>query len=118
MLKSWSRYLVLGYFPFATVSIAADLFSGDFTGRLDGKVCQLSIAGYTGGQYEGRYQVAGEIMPLHARRFGDRLAGQIGSADFKFGFMPQVQAGGLLLRDENGRGLRFRRIQRSPTGND
>ena len=90
-------------------SAAADLFTGEFTGSLDGEVYQLSISGFAGGQYEGEYQAGGENLPLNARRFGDRIAGQIGIADMRFGFLAQVQNGGLLLQYENGKVILFKR---------
>ena len=92
-----------------TVVGDTDVFNGNFTGSLDGEVYQLSISGYAGGQYEGLYSAGGEIMPLNARRFGDRIAGQIGIADFRFGFMAQIQPGGLLFRNEDGREILFKR---------
>ena len=118
MPKPWSKYLALLYFPVAAGIAAADLFTGDFSGRLDGEVYRLTISGYAGGQYEGSYRVGGEVMPLNARRFGDRIAGQIGVAGFKFGFTAQIQDGGLLLHDENGRIVLFRRILQSRSDTD
>ncbi len=99
-------------------TVAADLFTGHFIGQLDGEVYQLSITGYARGQYDGIYRAGGEPMPLNARRFGDRIAGQIGIADLKFGFMAQIQDGGLLLHDENGRVIMFRRNPQSQSGSD
>jgi len=118
MLKPWLRYLFLIYCPFVTGNAAADLFTGEFTAKLEGEVYHLSISGHARGQYDGIYRVGGESMPLNARRFGDRIAGQIGIADLKFGFMAQIQDGGLLLHDEKGRMVMFRRNLRSRSGND
>ncbi len=109
MQRSRFRYefllLVLLFFD----SAAADLFTGDFTGSLDGKVYRLSISGYASGQYEGAFLAGGETLPLNARRFGDSIAGQIGIADFSFGFLAQVQDGGLLMRYEDGKVIFFSR---------
>lgn len=88
---------------------AADPFSGEFSGSLDGEIHRLSISGHARGLYEGQYRAGGEIMSLNARRFGDRLAGRIGIADFGFGFTAQLQGDALLLRGENGRVILFRR---------
>ena len=118
MHRSRLRYgfllLVLLYID----SAAADLFTGDFTGSLDGKQYQLSISGYAGGQYEGEFSTGGENLPLNARRFGDSIAGQIGIAEFRYGFLAQVQNGGLLLKDEDGKVILFRRNSSDPTASD
>lgn len=99
-------------------SAAADPFSGDFSASLDGKVYQLSITGFASGQYDGEYRGEGERLPLGARRFGDRIVGQVGVAATRFGFLGQIQNGHLLLQYENGRVILFKRIaattQRNP----
>ena len=109
MRRSRFRYEFLLLVLFFIDCAAADLFTGDFTGSLDGKEYRLSISGYAGGQYEGEFRAGGERLPLNARRFGDSIAGQIGIADFRFGFLAQVQDGGLLLRYEDGKVILFRR---------
>ena len=109
MQRSRLRYECLLLFLLFVDSAAADLFTGDFTGSLDGRVYQLSISGYAGGQYEGEFRAGGENLPLNARRFGDSIAGQIGIADFSFGFLAQVQNDGLLLQYEDGKVILFRR---------
>ncbi len=75
------------------------------------KVYQLSIFGPAGGQYEGILRAGVENLPLGARRFGDSIAGQIGIAEFRFGFLAQVQNGGLLLQDEDGKVILFKRTK-------
>ncbi len=109
MHRSKLRYVILLLFPFLLASAHTDHFNGDFTGSLDGVVYQLSISGYATGQYQGEYRAEGEILPLNARRFGDRIAGQIGVAGFKFGFIALQQNGGLLLHNENGKVILFKR---------
>ena len=110
MRRSRFRYECLLLVLLFTDSAAADLFTGDFTASLDGQVYQLSISGFAGGQYDGEYRVRGENLPLSARRFGDSIAGQIGIADFRFGFLAQEQNGGLLLKYEDGTVILFRRV--------
>ena len=102
-------YGILLLFPFLCGSAHGDQFNGDFTGSLDGRVYQLTISGYAGGQYEGEYHAGGEILPLNARRFGDRIAGQIGVAGFRIGFVARQEDGGLLLHKENGKVILFKR---------
>jgi len=109
MQRSHLRFELLLLVLIFTEAAAADLFTGEFTGLLDGKVYQLSISGFAGGQYEGEFHAAGENLPLNARRFGDRIAGQIGIADHSFGFLAQVQDGGLLLQYEDGKVILFKR---------
>jgi len=111
MQRSRLRYECLLLVLLAIDTVAADQFTGDFTGSLDGQVYQLSISGYAGGQYEGEFRAGGESMSLNARRFGDSIAGQIGIADFRFGFLAQLQNGGLLLQYENGKMILFRRTR-------
>ena len=109
MHRSRLRYAILLLFPLLIGSAQADYFNGDFTGFVDGEIYLLTISGYAGGQYEGEYRAGGEILPLNARRFGDRIAGQIGVAGFKFGFIALQQNGGLLLHNENGKVILFKR---------
>ncbi len=116
MQRSRLRYEFLLLVLLFVDSAAADLFTGEFTGSLDGEVYQLSISGFAGGQYEGEYRAGGENLPLNARRFGDRIAGQIGIADLRFGFLAQVQNGGLLLQYENGKVILFKRNAAVTTG--
>ena len=90
-------------------SVIADPYTGTFTGLLEGEEYRLSISGNGGGQYEGKLRVDGVIMPLNARRFGDRIAGQIGIADDSFEFVANLQGSALLLQDEDGVSILFRR---------
>ena len=101
---AWLLFLLL-----LAEAAAADPFSGEFSGSLDGETHRLSISGHARGLYEGQYRAGGEAMSLNARRFGDSLAGRIGIAGFGFGFTAQLQDGALLLRGENGRVILFRR---------
>ena len=114
MQGSRSRYKVLLLVLLFTEAAAADLFTGEFSGSLDGKVYQLSISGFAGGQYEGEFRSGGETLPLNARRFGDRIAGQIGIANLRSGFLAQLQDGGLLLQHEDGKVIFFRRGNINP----
>ena len=90
-------------------SVIADPYTGTFTGLLEGEEYQLSISGNGGGQYEGKLRVDGLIMSLNARRFGDRIAGRIGVADDSFEFVAKLQGSALLLQDEDGVSILFRR---------
>ena len=112
--KSRSRYQVLLLVLLFAEAAAADLFTGEFSGTLDGKAYQLSISGFARGQYEGELRSGGETLPLNARRFGDRIAGQIGVADLSFGFLAQLQGGGLLLQYEDGKVIFFKRGRIKP----
>jgi hypothetical protein len=87
----------------------ADSFTGSFSGKMEGEQYQLTIRSETTGQYAGELRVAGEAVPLNARRFGDRIAGQIGNAADGFGFVAQIQGNGLLLQDEDGEIIVFKR---------
>ncbi len=109
MQRSRFKYEVLLLALLFFDSAAADLFTGDFTGSLDGKIYRLSISAYAGRLYEGEFITGGKKLPFNARRFGDRIAGQIGIADSGFGFLARVQNGGLLLQAEDGRVILFRR---------
>ncbi len=114
MQRLRSRCKVLLLVLLFTDAAAADLFTGEFSGTLDGKVYQLSISGFARGQYEGKFRSDGETLPLTARRFGDRIAGQIGFADLGSGFLAQLQDGGLLLQHEDGKVIFFRRVNIKP----
>ena len=114
MQRLGSRCKVLLLVLLFTEAAAADLFTGEFSGSLDGKLYQLSIFGFARGQYDGEFRSDGERLPLNARRFGDRLAGQIGVGDLSSGFLAQVQNGGLLLQHEDGRVIFFRRGSLKP----
>lgn len=117
MPGSWLRYSILLCFSLTAGNAAADLFTGEFIGSFDGEEYRLSIHGFARGQYEGEYRAKGERLPLNARRFGDRIAGQIGIAEFKLGFVAQIQDGSLLLHSEDGKIILFRRIL-SQSGDD
>lgn len=104
------RYEILLLMFFFAGAAASDPFTGEFSGSLDGKDYRLSISGFASGQYEGEFYAEGERLPLNARRFGDRIAGQIGIADHRSGFLAELQAGGLLLKYEDGRVILFKRI--------
>lgn len=114
MQRSRSRYGILLLVLLFSEAADADFFTGEFSGSLDGKLYQLSISGFASGQYEGEIHAGGESLPLNARRFGDRIAGQIGIADLRSGFLAQVQDGGLLLQHEDGKVIFFKRGNLTP----
>ena len=96
----------------------ADPFVGEFEGSLEGRVHRFSIESFARGRYDGIYRVDGQDdLPLIARRFGERLAGRIGGPDDGYNITLIFQGGALLLRDENGRSLRFVR-SRAQAGGD
>ena len=110
MQRSGMRYEFLLLALFLLNTAVADPFSGDFSASLDNGVYRLSIGGLARGQYDGEYLGEGERLPLSARRFGDRIVGQVGIAADGFSFLGQIQNGHLLMQYEDGRVILFRRI--------
>jgi hypothetical protein len=90
-------------------SVIADAYTGTFTGWLEGEEYQLTIAQDDNGLYAGELQVAGVVLSLNARRFGDRIAGQVGGADESFGFVANLQGSALIFEDEEGVSIKFER---------
>jgi len=90
-------------------SAFADAYTGTFSGWLEGEEYQLSISRNETGQYQGELEVAGVVLQLNARRFGDRIAGQVGGADGSFGFVASLQGNLLIFEDEEGVSIKFRR---------
>lgn len=90
-------------------SVIADAYTGTFTGWLEGEEYQLTIVQDDSGLYAGELQVAGVVLSLNARRFGDRIAGQVGVADESFGFVANLQGSALIFEDEEGVSIRFKR---------
>ena len=103
----WLGYLLLVLLP--VESAAADAYTGSFSGWLEGEEYQLSISQNDTGQYQGELRVAGVVLPLDARRFGDRIAGRIGGADGSFEFVAKLQGNALVFEDEEGVMIRFQR---------
>ncbi|MDH3635521.1 MAG: hypothetical protein OES20_12560 [Gammaproteobacteria bacterium] len=102
----------LGYLLLVLLSVEsaiADAYTGTFSGWLEGEEYQLSISQNETGQYQGELQVAGVVLLLNARRFGDRIAGQIGGADESFGFVANLQGSALIFEDEEGVSITFQR---------
>ncbi|MDH3858813.1 MAG: hypothetical protein OEV07_12535 [Gammaproteobacteria bacterium] len=102
----------LGYLLLVLLSVEsaiADAYTGTFSGWLEGEEYQLSISQNETGQYQGELQVAGVVLLLNARRFGDRIAGQIGGADESFGFVANLQGSALIFEDEEGVTITFQR---------
>ena len=104
---AWPGYLLLVLL--SVESAVADPYTGSFSGWLDGEEYQLSISRNESGQYQGELEVAGVVLSLNARRFGDRIAGQIGAADGSFGFVANLQGNLLIFEDEEGVSIKFRR---------
>lgn len=116
MQGSRLRYEILLLVILCMEAAAADLFTGEFSASRDGETYHLSISGFASGQYDGVYRTGSEKLPLNARRFGDRIAGQIGIADLRFGFLAEVQNGGLLMQYEDGNVILFKRDTVTGTG--
>lgn len=89
--------------------VIADAYTGTFTGWLEGEEYQLTIAQDDRGLYAGELQVAGVVLSLNARRFGDRIAGQVVGADESFGFVANLQGSALIFEDEEGVSIKFKR---------
>jgi len=92
-----------------TGSLAADPFVGDFAAEFEGEEYQLSLRAAGGNQYEGAITIAGEPIPLVARRFGDQLRGQVGIGGDSFEFSAEISGDFLLLRDASGEIIRLLR---------
>lgn len=92
-----------------TPVMSADPFTGNFAGNHEGDEYHLMLEATGINRYEGEIVIGGERFALGARRFGERLAGQIVNADTSFGFTAEASGGGLLLHDEFGRTIVFRR---------
>jgi len=106
------RLASIGYLLLLLLSIdsaLSDAYTGSFTGMLDGEQYQLSISQNESGQYNGELRAAGVVLSLNARRFGDRIAGQIGGADDYFDFVAHLQGNALIFQDEEGVSILFRR---------
>lgn len=108
-----NRKLVrFGYLLLVLLSVEsaiADAYTGTFSGWLEGEEYQLSISKNKTGQYQGELQVAGFVLSLNARRFGDRIAGQIVGADGSFGFVANLQGNTLIFEDEDSVSIKFQR---------
>lgn len=90
-------------------SVIADGFVGSYIGQLDGEEYLLSISLNEGGLYQGELRVDGVRLELNARRFGEKIAGQIAAADDSFGFVAHLQGNALTFQDEEGVSIKFKR---------
>lgn len=100
-------YLLLVLLPIE--SVIADAFVGSFVGLLEGEEYQLTISHNESGQYEGELKIADVRLKLDARRFGEKIAGQIVAADDSFGFIAYLQGNALIFQDEEGVSIKFER---------
>ena len=107
--KSWPLLLALLGFPLIAAGAESDPFVGSFVARDGGETHRLTLFAFARGVYDGEYRVAGQRLPLEARRFGEALAGRVGIDESAVGFTLQPQGGGLLWRDRTGRHMLFRR---------
>ena len=96
---------------FATPTIAADPFVGQFRGEFDGREYRITIDQFSAGAYDGRLQVDGEPMQLDARRYGEYITGLLQSEREKFGFRARLQGSILIVETEDGRRIVMQRQQ-------
>ena len=92
-----------------TGKVIADPFVGVFVGEFNGEEYRLALRVANGNQYEGTITIAGEPVPLVARRFGDQLRGLVGIGGDSFEFSAQMKGDRLFLQDDNGEIIRFER---------
>jgi len=118
MTKTTAGLITLVLFAVTLQPAFADPFVGKFSGQLDGEEYRLSIEAAAGSGYEGELRVAGTRIALSARRFGDRVMGQIGSPDDYIGIMLSVQGEVLRLEDEDGEVILFHRSGESNSSGD
>ena len=105
-MKNYRRALVFLCLLLAwPITGLADPFAGDFRGE----EYLLTLNAVAGNQYEGEITIGGVGVPMVARRFGDRLLGQVGIGDDRFEFSAELQGDYLLLRDHNGEVIRLSR---------
>ena len=101
-----SACLLLSY---GTPVMSADPFTGKFLGNHEGTEYRLVLTAAGIHRYEGEIVIGGQRFALSARRFGEHLAGGAANADTRFAFTAEPGAGGLLLHDDSGRRISFRR---------
>jgi hypothetical protein len=94
----------------------ADPLAGRYSGQLHAEEYRLSIQPAAGGLYEGELRVADTRVGLVARRFGDRVMGQLGSPDDYIGFVITLQGNLLRLEDEDGEVILFHRAGEPEAG--
>ena len=92
-----------------TSSVAADPFVGVYAGEFNGEAYRLALRASGTNQYEGAITIAGEPIPLVARRFGDQLRGLVGIGGDSFEFSAEMKGDFLFLQDDNGEIIRFER---------
>lgn len=107
MTKLTAGFIVLMLFAATPQPAFADAFVGHFIGQLDGDEYRLSIEAAAGTGYQGELRVAGTRLPLHARRFGEQVMGQISSHEGFIDVMLTMQGSVLRLEDEDGEVILF-----------
>lgn len=109
-MKNYCRALVFLWLLLAFPAASpADPFVGDFTGQFGGEDYFLTLRTVGGNQYEGEITIGGVGVSMVARRFGDKLRGQVGVGDDSFDFSAELQGDFLLLRDHNGEVIKLSR---------
>ena len=110
MGKSLTRLASLLVLACGAGTALADPFAGAFVGEFEGEEYRLTLLAAGTYRYEGEIVIGGEPVPLVARRFGERLAGQIGIGGDSFEFSAEFSGEVLLLRDADGEVIRFRPV--------
>jgi hypothetical protein len=103
-LKSLTACFLL---TFCSPALTADPFVGRFVGDYEGEEYRLTLESAGTYRYEGEIVIDGEPVPLVARRFGERLSGEVGIGGDGFEFTAEFSGDVLLLHDANGEVIRF-----------